>query len=395
MKVEVKIRMMINSLKLRKDRIPEKKEKRDLSSIKSAILDETFGFYDQEYFKELLVLERKRSERSGKHFLLVFIEVASLLKGPYKKDVAKKISSALRTSCREIDVKGWYESNKIIGLLYVEVDVSKIVSIIEKIKNNVAKELPPEEFDQPEITYMVFPQDKEVECTKDESTSILYPLHTEKNKDMRISLSVKRAIDIAGSLFGICLLLPFFIIIPILIKITSKGPIFFRQKRLGMHGKFFIFYKFRSMYVSNNHDCHKEFVTSFIKNSDQERKCGKKKVYKIKDDPRITPIGKFLRKTSLDEIPQFFNVLIGNMSLVGPRPCLPYEFEHYSLWHKRRILETKPGLTCIWQVTGRSTATFEEMVRMDIEYITRWSLLLDVKLLAKTPFAVLAAKGAY
>jgi lipopolysaccharide/colanic/teichoic acid biosynthesis glycosyltransferase len=149
------------------------------------------------------------------------------------------------------------------------------------------------------------------------------------------------------------------------------------------------------MYVSNNNDCHKEFVKDFIKNSDKDKKKGSNHVYKIKNDPRITPIGKFLRKTSLDELPQFINVLLGNMSLVGPRPCLPYEFENYGLWHKRRILETKPGITCIWQVEGRSTTTFETMVRMDIQYIIKWSLFLDVKLLAKTPFSVFVTKGAY
>jgi lipopolysaccharide/colanic/teichoic acid biosynthesis glycosyltransferase len=395
MKGKVRNRMMLNSLKSKKERMGGKNGNNNLSSIKSAILDDSFGFYDQDYFKELLVLERKRCERSGKKFLLVFVEVASLLRSELKKEIAKKISTAVRASCREIDIKGWYEKNQIIGLLYVEVDVLKTDSIINKLREKFAEEMPPEIFDQPGITYMVFPQDKELKNDKDETTSILYPMPAEKNKNMRISLTAKRALDIIGSLFAICLFLPFFIIIPILIKCTSKGPVFFKQKRIGMYGKYFTFLKFRSMYVSNNNDCHKEFVTQFIKNSDKEKKSGAKRIYKIKDDPRVTPIGRFLRKTSLDELPQFLNVLIGNMSLVGPRPCLPYEFENYGLWHKRRILETKPGITCIWQVAGRSTTTFEEMVRMDIEYITKWSLLLDVKLLARTPFAVFAAKGAF
>jgi lipopolysaccharide/colanic/teichoic acid biosynthesis glycosyltransferase len=387
--------MMLNSLKPKKDTIIKKADNHDLSSIKSVIVDETFGFYDEDYFKELLVLERKRCERSGKQFLLVFIDVSALLKGAYKKDIARKISSAVRTSCREIDVKGWYEKNQIIGLLYVEVNVLKVDSIINKLKDNFAEELSSGQFEQPGITYMVFPQDKNVECDKDETTAILYPMPSDKKPNMRLSLAAKRAIDIIGSLVLICIFLPVFIIVPILIKCTSKGPVFFRQKRLGMYGKYFTFLKFRSMYVANNHDCHKEFVKSFIKNSDKEEKCGEKKVYKLKNDSRVTPFGKFIRKTSLDELPQLINVLIGKMSLVGPRPCLPYEFENYGLWHKRRILETKPGITCIWQVEGRSTTTFETMVRMDIQYITKWSLLLDVKLLAKTPFAVFAAKGAY
>jgi lipopolysaccharide/colanic/teichoic acid biosynthesis glycosyltransferase len=245
------------------------------------------------------------------------------------------------------------------------------------------------------ITYVVFPTDKTIDCEKDDTTTMLYRMPGENSRSMRVSLALKRALDITGSIFLICLFLPVFIVIPIIIKCTSKGPVFFRQKRLGMYGKTFTFLKFRSMYVSNNCDSHKEFVKDFIKNSDKAKKCGEKHVYKMKNDPRITPIGRFIRKTSLDELPQFINVLLGDMSLVGPRPCLPYEFENYGLWHKRRILETKPGITCIWQVEGRSTTTFEQMVRMDIQYITKWSLFLDVKLLAKTPFAVFNAKGAY
>jgi lipopolysaccharide/colanic/teichoic acid biosynthesis glycosyltransferase len=387
--------MMLNSLKLKKDGMTQKHGNSGFSSIKSAIMDETFGFFDQDYFKELLILERKRCERSGKKFLLVFINVASLLAGPNKKEIAKKISSAARTSSREIDIKGWYEKNRVIGLIYIEVDISKVDSIINKLKDRFAEEMPSEEFIQPAITYVIFPQDKNVEFDKDETTSILYKMPSEKNGSARISLVAKRALDITGSIFAICIFLPFFLIIPILIKCTSKGPVFFRQKRLGMYGKYFTFLKFRSMYVSNNNECHKEFVKAFIQNSDKEKKCGEKRIYKLKNDPRVTPIGKFLRKTSLDELPQFINVLLGSMSLVGPRPCLPYEFENYGLWHKRRILETKPGITCIWQVEGRSTTTFETMVRMDIQYITKWSLFLDVKLLAKTPFAVFVTKGAY
>jgi lipopolysaccharide/colanic/teichoic acid biosynthesis glycosyltransferase len=386
--------MLLNSLRS-KDGKTKKHRNRDLSSIKSAIMDETFGFYDQDYFKELLVLERKRCERSGKQFLLVFVDVAQLLKGPNKKEIGKRLSSAARTACREIDIKGWYEKNKVIGLIYVEVDISKVDSIINKLKDKFEEELPVDEFNQPTITYVVFPLDKNIDCDKDETTSILYRMPTEKNRSMRVSLALKRGLDIVGSLVLICLFLPFFLVIPIIIKCTSKGPVFFRQKRLGMYGKTFTFLKFRSMYVSNNCDNHKEFVKDFIKNSDKTKKSGEKHVYKMKNDPRVTPIGRFIRKTSLDEIPQFINVLLGNMALVGPRPCLPYEFENYGLWHKRRILETKPGITCIWQVEGRSTTTFEQMVRMDIQYITKWSLFLDVKLLAKTPFAVFNAKGAY
>jgi lipopolysaccharide/colanic/teichoic acid biosynthesis glycosyltransferase len=386
--------MMLNSLKL-KGRMTKKHGNSDLSSIKSVIMDETFGFYDQDYFKELLILERKRCERSGKYFLLVLIDIALLLKGTNKREIGRKLSRAVQSACREIDIKGWHEKNSVIGLIYIEVDISKVDSILNKLKEKIAEELPPAEFPQPVISYVVFPQDKNIGYEKDKTTALLYRMPAEKNRNLHFCLAVKRVIDILISIFAIGIFLPLFIIIPILIKCTSKGPVFFKQKRVGMHGKCFTFLKFRSMLVSNDTDAHKEFVKAFIKNSDKEQKNGDKRVYKIKNDPRVTPIGKILRKSSLDELPQLINVLFGSMSLVGPRPCLPYEFENYGLWHKRRILETKPGITCIWQVEGRSTTTFETMVRMDIQYITKWSLLLDAKLLAKTPFAVLNAKGAY
>jgi lipopolysaccharide/colanic/teichoic acid biosynthesis glycosyltransferase len=153
------------------------------------------------------------------------------------------------------------------------------------------------------------------------------------------------------------------------------------------------------MFVGNNPDIHQEFVKNLICNKNENNGNGengrKDGIYKIQNDPRVTPLGRFLRKTSIDEIPQFFNVLKGDMSLVGPRPPIPYELEHYDLWHQRRVLELKPGLTGIWQVHGRSSTTFDEMVRMDINYINKWSLMLDIKLLFMTPWVMLTGKGAH
>jgi lipopolysaccharide/colanic/teichoic acid biosynthesis glycosyltransferase len=147
------------------------------------------------------------------------------------------------------------------------------------------------------------------------------------------------------------------------------------------------------MYTNNDTSIHREFVTKLIKNQIEgnENDPG---AYKIKDDPRITAIGKIIRKTSLDELPQFINVLKGDMSLVGPRPPIPYEIENYRVWHTRRVLDMKPGITCFWQVQGRSTTTFETMVRMDINYFRTWSLWLDLKLLVLTPLSVIRARGA-
>jgi lipopolysaccharide/colanic/teichoic acid biosynthesis glycosyltransferase len=145
------------------------------------------------------------------------------------------------------------------------------------------------------------------------------------------------------------------------------------------------------MYTQNDLKIHQEFIWKFIQN----QAVSSNGVYKMKDDPRITPIGRFLRKTSLDEIPQFFNVFIGTMSIVGPRPAILYETEKYQAWHRRRYLEVKPGITGTWQVFGRSTTNFNEMVRLDINYARRWSLQRDLYLILKTPLSVIKSEGAY
>ncbi len=203
---------------------------------------------------------------------------------------------------------------------------------------------------------------------------------------------VKVFIDKIGSILLLIILLPFFILIPILIKLSSKGPILFRQTRIGKNAKPFTFYKFRTMYVEEDRRYGQEFVSNLI--SGRYGEIGETPIYKLSMDPRITTIGKFLRKASLDEIPQILNILKGDMSLVGPRPPIPYELDHYEEWHKER-LSVKPGITGLWQVVGRSHTTFDEMVKMDIEYARRKSIILDLKLLLKTPLTVLSGKGAY
>jgi len=201
----------------------------------------------------------------------------------------------------------------------------------------------------------------------------------------------KRIIDMTVSLVIILLLLPLFALIAVMIKLDSPGPVFFRQQRIGDKGKIFTFLKFRSMYVDNDDRIHRQYVTRLIKGEVSE----KEGVFKITNDPRVTSIGKILRKTSLDELPQFFNVLKGDMALVGPRPPIPYELAAYQPWHFRRFMECKPGITGLWQVEGRSKTTFDGMVRMDIRYSRDKSLLSDLRLLLKTPAALLSAKGAY
>jgi lipopolysaccharide/colanic/teichoic acid biosynthesis glycosyltransferase len=180
------------------------------------------------------------------------------------------------------------------------------------------------------------------------------------------------------------------------IKITSAGPVFFKQNRFGKEGVRFPFYKFRSMLWNTDDQIHREYVTNLIKGDLEKinQGDGGDPLYKMKSDPRITKVGKIIRKTSIDELPQFFNVLKGEMSLVGPRPPLLYEVEKYEPWHLRRILEVKPGITGLWQVDGRSKTSFDDMVRMDLRYVQNWSLWLDIKILIKTFRAVLRSHGA-
>lgn len=200
------------------------------------------------------------------------------------------------------------------------------------------------------------------------------------------AMAMKRIIDIFGSLFGIILFSPIMLITAIAIKLESKGPVIFKQKRAGINGSTFMMYKFRSMCVDAE-----ELKTKLQEQN--EVKDGM--MFKIKDDPRITKVGKFIRKTSIDELPQFFNVLIGNMSLVGTRPPTLDEVEKYKRTHWRRM-SIKPGITGMWQVSGRSEITdFEEIVELDTIYIDKWSVRLDFKIMFKTVFSLLKRKGAY
>lgn len=193
-------------------------------------------------------------------------------------------------------------------------------------------------------------------------------------KEGPIYLFFKRAMDIIGSLCGIILLSPLLIIVALAIKIEDpKGSIFFSQKRCGKDNKLFPMYKFRSM-VSNA----EELLEELMEHNEMDGP-----VFKIKEDPRITRVGKFIRKTSIDELPQLFNILRGDMSIVGPRPAIPHEVAEYSDYHKQRLL-VKPGLTCIWQVSGRNSIGFDEWMEMDLEYIEKRDLWMDIKLIFKT-----------
>ncbi len=208
--------------------------------------------------------------------------------------------------------------------------------------------------------------------------------------------SLKRLLDVVLSLFFIVAFAPIMAVAAIAIAATSRGPVIFRQARLGKGGTPFDFYKFRSMRVSNDDSIHRAFVSELIqgRHADINQQSASEPLFKIKHDPRVTRVGRFIRSTSIDELPQLFNVLKGDMSLVGPRPPLAYEAAQYQSWHLRRILEIRPGITGLWQVEGRSRVSFDDMVRMDLRYIRDRSLALDLKLLVRTVGVVLARQGA-
>lgn len=207
---------------------------------------------------------------------------------------------------------------------------------------------------------------------------------------------LKRGLDIFGSIAAILLLSPVMLIAALAVAMTSPGPVIYKQIRLGKRGVPFVFYKFRSMYCNVDDRIHREYVKSLIKGNLEEVNQGdaSKPYYKIRSDPRVTRVGHAIREASIDELPQLFNVLKGDMSLVGPRPPLPYEAENYESWHLRRILEIKPGITGLWQVEGHSTTTFDEMVRIDLRYMRSCSLMLDLRILLKTAKIVLKCAGA-
>jgi exopolysaccharide biosynthesis polyprenyl glycosylphosphotransferase len=317
----------------------------------------------------------------------------------------KDFESALSSAIRETDIQGWHQQDKVIGIIFTELGaVDEIIKekIFLKIQDKLCQTLGAEAVQKIKVSYHIFPQASNGNGKNLEwFNSLLYPELGQGKRSKRIPFLLKRSMDFVGSLLGLIVLLPVFLSIALAIKFTSKGPVFFKQERVGQGGKKFTFLKFRSMYANCDERAHKEYVTKFISQSQEDpansgnNGNGEPVVYKLRGDCRITPIGNFIRKTSLDELPQFINVLKGEMSLVGPRPPIPYECEIYETWHRRRLIEVKPGITGLWQVEGRSKSAFNDMVRLDLKYINEWSLWLDLKILLKTPWVVVTGSGGY
>jgi lipopolysaccharide/colanic/teichoic acid biosynthesis glycosyltransferase len=330
----------------------------------------------------------------------MLLDSSDLLKVGNHEGTLDKVLRALSQATRDTDIKGWYNREGVIGIIFTEIAAVEEKSVVRflstKVTDALYDALSVGQINQIRLSFHVFPEDWDNDGPDGPANSTLHLDLARGTKKKTPTAVLKRLMDIAGSLTVMALCLPVLIAIAFAIKLTSKGPILFRQVRMGQYGKKFTFLKFRSMYVGNDHAIHEQYVKQFIAGAQGLEQGGsdQRKQYKLTSDPRITRVGQLLRKTSLDELPQLLNVLSGEMSLVGPRPPVMYEFKCYDLWHKERLMAVKPGITGLWQVEGRSRVKFDEMVRLDIRYARSWSLWLDIKILLQTPLAVISGDGA-
>lgn len=341
---------------------------------------------EEQAFLQVLHIEQKRSERSGRPFVLMVLRPAP----PDGKtgtvcNWPAELLSCLTRATRETDVKGWYRKDGAVGVIFTEIPSTSAQQTLEVLERKITKLLEEvaggADFD---LELYLFPRD----WYEGGGGPHLTELDLVRDTPPKKAAAVKRLIDIGGSATALVVLAPVLAAVALAIKVTSPGPVIFRQERLGRNGRRFTFLKFRSMEAGNDPEIHRRFVTELITGG------GEKPVYKMTNDPRVTPIGKLLRRSSLDELPQFWNVLWGDMSLVGPRPPLAYEAERYELWHWRR-LAVKPGITGLWQVAGRSQVAFAEMVRLDLRHAKKFSIWADLRILLQTPRAVLLGRGAH
>jgi lipopolysaccharide/colanic/teichoic acid biosynthesis glycosyltransferase len=348
-------------------------------------------------FVRMLALERKRADRSRKQFALALVDARRATHAGRAESVVQTVVSALLASTRETDLIGRYGEG-VVGVIFTEMgNESRPVAatFVEKIQSALRGVLPSELIGKIDVSLHVYPSSWDKQDGEGPADLIFYP-DLSKRRFQSLPRILKRVMDVVGSLAALILCSPLLLIISLLIKLTSKGSVIYRQERVGQFGKRFQLLKFRSMYDGNDPSIHREYVKALIAEMVESGQSNGSEdpVYKLTQDPRITPIGRFLRKTSLDETPQFWNVLKGEMSLVGPRPPIHYEVLSYDIWHRRRIFEAQPGITGLWQVSGRSRMTFNEMVRLDLQYARTWSLGLDMKILLRTPRAVLSGSGA-
>ena len=359
-------------------------QRRDSSARRRAV--HSRHVLDAELFCDALIRERKRADRFEEAFAIVLI---TLDRRRMRPTTVPQFAEAMWQSQPGADVIGWIEQDSVLGLIRSLPGNDRSTSaavLAAAFLTEVARCLPEEQAACCSIRFDIYsPGGNEVA-----------PVPVDRNFQKRpdaVRLAAKRALDIAGSAAFLVAFSPVFLCVAAAVKLTSKGPVFFRQQRIGEAGEPFTMFKFRTMQVDCDPRIHQQYVESFIQ-SNQPATSGTDAVFKLVNDPRVTPVGNFLRRSSLDELPQFWNVLRGDMSLVGPRPPLAYEVARYKPWHRRRVLEAKPGITGLWQVTGRSRTTFDDMVRLDLRYARDHSVWTDLNILLATPRAVLTGKGA-
>ena len=356
---------------------------------------------NEEAFQRMIAVERKRTERSAIPFLLMLLDVGDDQASEKNRKALGSIVTTLVSSTRETDVIGWYKDRVTAGVIFTGLaldDKSSILStILARVSTTLRDKLTCEQFKCVSISFHFFPDDWDHDISGRPSNPALYPDLANRDNSRRSLLGIKRLMDIVVSAVMLIACAPLFLLLAIAIKASSKGPVFFSQQRVGQYGRSFTFLKFRSMHIDNDPAVHREYVTKLIAGRAERlaSSVNGEGVYKLTHDRRVTRVGKFLRRTSLDELPQLLNVLEGKMSLVGPRPAIPYEVAAYDTWHRRRLLEVKPGITGSWQVNGRSRVRFNEMVRLDLQYARSWSPWIDIMILMRTPLAVLRGDGAH
>jgi lipopolysaccharide/colanic/teichoic acid biosynthesis glycosyltransferase len=333
-------------------------------------------------FHRMITIERKRSERSQRPFVLLLVDMGRKKTGDQNGRVLLDLLAALRAATRETDVTGWYKENSVVGVMFTEIilDNNLVLStILSRIGSVLRDRLDSEQFSRIKFSFHVFPDDWDSQDPEHPSNPTLYPDLEKRDKENRLGRATKRMIDVLGSLGLLVLLSPVLLLIATAVKLTSRGPVLFQQKRIGEHGTPFTFLKFRSMYINNSSKEHEAYVKALIEGRAEKKPANGNGagVFKLTNDP-----------------PQLINVLRGEMSLVGPRPPVPYEVEAYATWHRGRLLEAKPGITGLWQVYGRSRVEFDDMVRLDLRYARNCSPLLDLKILLQTPKAVIGGDGA-
>jgi exopolysaccharide biosynthesis polyprenyl glycosylphosphotransferase len=347
-------------------------------------------------FRSVLVRERKRADRSNQPFALVVVATEAVVhgnSGPMWRTVIDSLSAVKR----ETDAVGWLDKGRAIGLLLPEVAASTANfsrDLNERVRYELIKRLDAKALDRVVVKVHVH-RAKQAVGVGEPFQAVGSIVPDGASLQERHALA-KRILDVVLSAMLLAILAPIFLLLAALVKLSSPGPVFFRQERVGQKMTRFMMLKFRTMRVNADPSIHQQFVSSFIKSGSKATPAATSAapLFKITNHPRVTTIGRILRRTSLDELPQFWNVLRGEMSLVGPRPPLPYEVEQYQAWHLRRVLEAKPGVTGLWQVTGRSRTTFDEMVRLDLRYAKRTSVWTDIKILLATPLAMISGKGA-